>query len=140
MAAMLATPARQDDRYPVNLRVDSELFAAASYATNLSRGGLFVAIDKPLPAHSLLEMTLTLPGPGDEIRALGRVVWNCEVQKSTCPRTPGMGVKFLSMSSEDWGRVVAFLAALPQPADAGIDLRAFRASRREILKADRPPL
>ncbi len=117
MATMLAAAVRQDDRYPVNLRVDcsSRAAFAANYATNVSRGGLFIASEKPLPPNSALELTLTLPGSSARIRALGRVVWSCEIRKDTYHLTPGMGVKFLSMSREDWGRFVEFLAGLPAP-------------------------
>jgi type IV pilus assembly protein PilZ len=126
MATMLAPAVRQDERYPVNLRVDcsSRDAFAASYATNVSRGGLFIASDRPLPPYSALELTLTLPGSSDRVRALGRVVWNSEIRIGT--GHAGMGIKFLSMSCEDWGRLIDFLAGLPAPeaAPQGPSLRA----------------
>jgi uncharacterized protein (TIGR02266 family) len=117
MASMVAAAIRQDDRYPVRLRVDctSRDAFTAGYATNLSRGGLFIASEKPLPPDSALELTLVLPSSA-RIRALGRVVWDRDPRKSTCPLTPGMGVKFLSLSRADWGQLVEFLAGLPAPA------------------------
>jgi type IV pilus assembly protein PilZ len=110
---------REDERYPVNLPVNcsSHEVDAASHVANLSRGGLFIASEKPLPSDSLLELTLTLPDPPSEIRALGRVVWTCDIRTGTCLRAPGMGLRFLSMSHADWKRLIEFLAGLSEPAE-----------------------
>jgi type IV pilus assembly protein PilZ len=117
MATQDAAAIRQDDRFSVRLRVDcsSRDTFAAGYATNLGRGGLFIASEKPLPADAALDLTLTLPGSSKRIRALGRVVWSRSRRQDLPLLTPGMGVKFLSMSCEDWGRLVEFLASLPVP-------------------------
>ncbi len=117
MTTLAVGAVRQDDRFPVKLPVDCvsrDAFTTGN-ATNLGRGGLFIASDKPLPTDSALELMLTLPASGARIRALGRVVWNRPRRQDTPLETPGMGVKFLSMSSEDWRRLVEFLADLPVP-------------------------
>ncbi len=129
MATLVAAAIRQDDRYTVKLRVDciSRDAFAAGYATNLSRGGLFVASESPLPPDAALELTITLPSSSARVRALGRVVWRRERTKSAAAAAPGMGIKFLSMPSADWGRLVEFLAGLPAP-----ELTPLLSARREV--------
>ncbi len=109
---------REDERYPVNLPVNcsSHEVDAASHVANLSRGGLFIASEKPLPLDALLQLTLTLPNPPGEIRALGRVVWTY-VQRGTQQVTAGTGIRFLSMSGQNWRRLIEFLAGLSAPAE-----------------------
>jgi type IV pilus assembly protein PilZ len=137
MATLLAGPIRQDDRFPVKLQVDCvsrDAFATGS-ATNLGRGGLFVVSERPLPTDAALELTLTLPVSGARVRALGRVVWNRERRQSAPLLTPGMGIKFLGMSSHDWKRLVEFLASLPAP-----DVMPLITSRRTAVHAPAPAL
>ncbi len=105
---------RQHPRYPVNLTVDfttREAFVG-NHVSNLSRGGLFIATDSPLPVHSELDLELTLPQRDERIRARGRVIWNYDIRRGTSRVVPGMGIKFLDMSTADNRRLTDYLATL----------------------------
>jgi type IV pilus assembly protein PilZ len=109
------TPAavpRQHIRYPVSLRVDYSTRDAfvANHVSNLSKGGLFIASDAPLPVDSELELVLTLAEPMECIKARGRVIWNYDIRKGTTRVIPGMGIKFLDMTPADRCRLAAYLA------------------------------
>ncbi len=114
-----ATVPREHVRYPVRLRVDYSTRDAfvANHVSNLSKGGLFIASDSPLPVDSELELILTLAEPAECIRARGRVIWNYDIRKGTTRVIPGMGIKFVDMSSADRSRLAEYLAGL-KPASA----------------------
>jgi type IV pilus assembly protein PilZ len=108
---------RQHVRFPVSLRVDYSTRDAfiANHVSNLSKGGLFIASDAPLPVDSELELVLTLAEPAECIRARGRVIWNYDIRKGTSRVIPGMGIKFLDMSAADRHRLADYLSALRPP-------------------------
>ncbi len=118
MTSTLDPPStREHPRYPVSLRVDYSTRDAflANHVSNLSRGGLFIASERPLPVNAELDLVLILPGAEARIQARGRVIWNYDIRKGTSHVTPGMGIKFLDMPSSDRQRLADYLATL-QPA------------------------
>ncbi len=109
---------RQFKRYPVDLRVDYGTRDAflANRVSNLSRGGLFIATETPLPVQSELDLVLTLKNEDERIRARGRVVWNYDIRKGTSRVIPGMGIRFVDLSPDDSHRLVDYLDTLrPAP-------------------------
>ena len=64
----------------------------ASYCTNLSRGGLFVPSDDPLPPDSELTLQLSIPGETEPVSLTAKVRWVREFDAEQGPA--GMGVKF----------------------------------------------
>ncbi len=119
---MSETPTRQHPRHPVDLKVDYTTRDAflANHITNLSRGGLFIASEAPLPVSSELDIVLTLPDQDERIRARGRVIWNYDIRKGTTRVIPGMGIKFLDISPEDSHKLAQYLATLaPAPRSDG---------------------
>ena len=102
---MTSDPAdrRVDPRYRVDIQVDCETrdMFVSNHVTNISRGGLFIRSERPLPIQSEIAMTFILPGAERKIRVVGRVVWNYDVQKPETRLVRGMGIKFLDMSPED---------------------------------------
>jgi type IV pilus assembly protein PilZ len=106
---------RQEQRYPVNLRVDYSTRDAfiANRITNLSKGGLFIPTEKPLPVHAELDLVLTLPERAEHIQARGRVIWNYDIRKGTSRVIPGMGIKFVDMSPDDKQKLADYIETLP---------------------------
>jgi uncharacterized protein (TIGR02266 family) len=92
---------RKSVRVPVTLRVSftdlGEL--GASLMTNLSRGGVFIATDRPAEIGTRLELRFHIEETGEEIDVPGEVVSqnlgpNFESGQS------GMGLRFLEMKPE----------------------------------------
>lgn len=113
---------RQDVRYPVDLRADystRDAFVSNS-VTNLSRGGLFIESDNPLPVGAEVDLTLTLPGVDRVMRMRGRVIWNYDMGKGSCHLVRGMGIKLVDMGTRERRRLEEFLETLqattPLPA------------------------
>ena len=71
---------------------------------NISRGGIFITSEQPLPIDSLLEIRFRLPGKQEEIRAVGVVRWI-----TGAPDAPGMGIQFVRIAEEDNQKVSSFL-------------------------------
>jgi len=79
---------------------------------NISRGGLFIRSDRPLPLQAEVVLTLRLPDAGVTIRATGRVVWNYDVARGTSRIIPGSGIRFVDMSPTDRAALESYLKKL----------------------------
>ncbi len=94
-------------RIPVHLRIDRSTLGAFldSEIMNLSRGGVFIRTDLPLPPGSEVDFEFSLPTSGRTVRAEGVVVWSRKRgMKSTSSfpeHPPGMGVQFKELAQED---------------------------------------
>jgi type IV pilus assembly protein PilZ len=97
----------RDPRYQVDIPVDYEtrdLFLG-SRVTNISRGGLFIRTDNPLPVQTEVSLSLHLPQDEGVIQARGRVVWNYDVPKNSFHVVSGMGIKFIDLTSDQRARI-----------------------------------
>jgi type IV pilus assembly protein PilZ len=104
----------RDPRYQVDIPVDYEtrdLFLG-SRVTNISRGGLFIRTDNPLPVQTEVSLSLHLPQNEGVIQARGRVVWNYDVPRNSFHVVSGMGIKFIDLSSEQRNRIESSLKRL----------------------------
>jgi uncharacterized protein (TIGR02266 family) len=113
------SPPREHARYAVDLSVDYSTRDAfvSNRVTNLSRGGLFIRSEQPLPIATEVDLTFTLPGTAAPLRARGRVIWNYDIQKGSSRMVRGMGIKLLDMGLEERQMLVEYLDTL-QPAKA----------------------
>ena len=86
---------RVHERYEVTIPVDctTQQFFLANHVCNISRGGLFIRSDKPLPLETEVSLVLRLPEADLCIRAMGRVVWNYDIAKGTSRIVPGSGIR-----------------------------------------------
>ena len=94
---------RLDRRFDVNIRVDCETkdMFVSHYVTSLSKGGVFVETEDPLPIQSEVHLKLALPESNQTIEAKGKVAWTYDIKKGTGGHvTPGMGIRFLDLSAE----------------------------------------
>jgi molecular chaperone DnaK len=93
---------RRDPRHPVNLLVHvaardvDEL--AERYATDVSRGGLFVRTREPYPVGTMVRLEVRLTGGTPAIRALAIVRYSQPDRPGVNPPVkPGMGLEFLEL-------------------------------------------
>lgn len=98
---------RRSTRIPVEvaLGVHSESNFFSGLTRDISDGGLFVATHTPLPQGTHVTVKFALPAC-PEISADGVVVWVSEPLSGH----PGMGVRFLELSSENEALIRRFMA------------------------------
>jgi len=115
-----AAGVRAHARYEVSMPVDCstrDVFVSSQFC-NISRGGMFIKSDTPLPIDTEVSLVLRLSEPGRSIRARGRVVWNYDMAKGTTRIVPGSGIRFTDMAAEDREALEGLLV------DLGARLRA----------------
>jgi len=80
---------------------------------NISRGGLFIATKRVLPIKTVVDLKFTLPETNREILAEGEVVWSWPAEeKKKSNVSPGMGIKFSSMSEIDLKAIEAYVESV----------------------------
>lgn len=100
--------AEQRESLEVDIGFASDTNFYSGFSGDLSDGGLFVATYSVLPVGTELLLSFVLPG-GRQISAKGRVQWTSEPHDDA-ELTPGMGVRFEELSTDDAEAVRAFLA------------------------------
>jgi uncharacterized protein (TIGR02266 family) len=86
---------RRDERIALALEVEFRNVGAflVAYSTNLSKGGMFVEMEEPLPVGTEIAMRFAVPGAGEPaIDVIGVVTWVQAWRTELQPR--GMGVRF----------------------------------------------
>ncbi|MCY1023207.1 TIGR02266 family protein [Pyxidicoccus sp. MSG2] len=105
------------DRAP---RVEYELPVAYSsvagfvtdWAVNLSRGGLYINTDKPLPVDTVVRLLVTLPGAHFPVELKGRVTRTNAPGSHAANQSPGMAVEFVDVDDEKRSRIGEFVERL----------------------------
>jgi type IV pilus assembly protein PilZ len=105
---------RAHERYEVTIPVDctTQQIFVSNHVCNISRGGIFIRSDKPLPLQAEVSLVLRLPEAGVSIRAIGRVVWNYDVPKGSSRIVTGSGIRFVDMSASDRAALESYLKRL----------------------------
>ena len=109
---------RQHPRFPASFPVECSTreFYFSNHVCNISRGGLFLRSDRPLPLNAEVSLVLHLPETGRNVFAVGRVMWSCDVEKESPPLVPGSGIRFVGMTASDRAALESYLADLgPTP-------------------------
>ena len=108
---------RAHPRYQVTIPVDcsTQGLFISNHVSNISRGGLFIRSEQPLPLNAEVSLEIRLPATGGCIRAKGRVVWNYDMARGTSRILPGSGIRFVDMSATDRAALEAYLESLPRP-------------------------
>lgn len=105
------------DRAP---RVEYELPVAYSsvsgfvtdWATNLSKGGLYINTDKPLPVDTVVRLLVTLPGAHFPVELKGRVTRINAMGTVPANQSPGMAVEFVDVDDDKRSRIGEFVERL----------------------------
>ncbi len=100
---------RSAQRVEVMWSVDCETEDTFLYASimNISKMGIFVRTDEPLPVGSELTLRFTPRGDEPTFTMQGRVQWVNRVHTFGENLNPGMGVKFVSLTPDQRERLVA---------------------------------
>ncbi|RKI13963.1 TIGR02266 family protein [Corallococcus sp. AB030] len=107
-------------------RIDHELPVAyrtvagfvTDWAVNLSRGGLYINTQQPLPVGTVVRLLVSLPGASFPVDLSGKVT-RTNPQGTPGSEVPGMAVEFLDVDDEKRSRIEAFVERLREalPAD-----------------------
>jgi len=94
---------RKDERVlaEIKLKFKSANGFIQKYAEDISKGGVFISTDKPLPFDTVVKLVLIFPD-GEELKLDGKVIYvlNQEEAKKLL-RSPGMGgVQFINVTPE----------------------------------------
>jgi type IV pilus assembly protein PilZ len=110
---------RTNARYEVTIPVDctTQQVFISNHVSNISKGGLFIRSDKPLPLDAEVSLVLRLPDVGLCIRAKGRVVWNYDMLKGTSRIVPGTGIRFIDMSPADRTALEGYIDGLARRSE-----------------------
>jgi len=103
---------------PVNLRIkfrsDSLPQFIERYATDVSRGGIFIRTREPLGVGTQLKLDFQYQGGTPLMSGDGTVVWVREFDPSRANVPPGMGVRFDKLAPESLGVLEQILVAKAQ--------------------------
>ena len=81
------------------------------WAVNISRGGLFINTQKPLPVGTLVRLIISLPGTEFPFDLTGRVTRVNEAHLVP-NQVPGMAVEFVDVDDEKRTRIEEFVERL----------------------------
>jgi len=89
----------------LKVRIDDGDKVFFGYAKNISKSGLFIATVNPHDPGSRFQIEVPLPEPlGVSVQCEAEVVWKRHYTRGG-PYEPGMGLKFLDISTELSGSI-----------------------------------
>ncbi len=86
------------------------------WATNISRGGLFINTRKPLPVGTSVKILVQLPGASFPFQLEGRVT-RVTAYDNNANMVPGMGVEFIDVDEARRREIEAFVERLTRELD-----------------------
>ncbi len=94
---------RLERRAPIELKVEYKRLNTffADYTRNISRGGTFIATDRPLQVGTEFVFALGVPKLAEPLRLTGRVIWVVPVEEGTPGNPAGMGIEFQYSGEEE---------------------------------------
>ena len=94
---------RRSSRTPIELKVEYKRVNTffADYTKNISRGGTFIATERPLPIGTEFIFALGIPHLEEPLRLTGKVIWITKVDDSSKANPAGMGIEFQYSSDEE---------------------------------------
>lgn len=99
---------RRYTRYAQRLDAHLRGWSEPCLATEVGRGGIFIATDADIDRHVAMQCALRLPEVDQELRFEAEVLYRADVQGGL----PGLGLRFSEISAEDEAALIDFLARL----------------------------
>ena len=102
---------RRANRASVTVRIDyatvDEIFS--EFTRDINEGGVFIETEKPHQAGTEVSMQFHLPGSGEVLQTVGRVV---RVSNGHPSAPAGMGIEFDELTPSDRGKIDTIVRAL----------------------------
>ena len=97
----MADDQRNDDRVETEIRIAYRTVGSflSDYALNLSKGGVFIHTDNPLPPKTMVRLVFSLPGVPVLFDVSGRVRWS-QQEFDEGDELPGMGIEFVHLEEK----------------------------------------
>lgn len=133
MSSEQRTSERVDAKLMVDFSLDPENVFLFNKTSNVSKAGVFISTETPLPAGTELEVII-YPKHEDPEIATHEVVIPSKVVRSWTKdevgegMSPGMGVQFLSMKEEDWKLIESAIREATEERPLDMDVVAGEAS------------
>ncbi len=113
------TMGRKYPRYSTAIKVTfkSQEQFVQEYTKDISKGGIFIATEKPLPVNSRVELIISIPNLSGEIKVIGEVVHtvtNDNTSVKTYDRVAGMGIQFIEFEGDGQKRLEQYFQSLTQ--------------------------
>jgi len=107
------------ERIDVEWSVDCETEQTFLYAsiTNISEMGIFVATHEPLEVGTRLTLRFAMPGEESPFILLGQVQWVNPIRMLSDNPNPGMGIRFVDLSSENRERIISSVRTIAYVRD-----------------------
>ena len=96
---------RRFTRYSGRFQTRLEGLATPCLATELGRGGVFIATNADVAIHSAMSCEMLLPELGRDLHFAGEVLYRAENQGAL----PGLGLRFQDISSTDEALLIEYL-------------------------------
>ena len=105
---------RVGSRTPIELRVEYKRLNSffADYTKNISRGGTFIATDRPLDVGTDFVFKLGVPNLSEPLVLAGRVQWIVTPEQAGEGRESGMGIGFIFETELERQRVESVVEKL----------------------------
>ena len=109
LGQLLAEPSgRRFTRYPERLSARLQGLNTPCMATEVGRGGAFIATEAEFDLHSATHCEIALPDVGRNLRFEGEILYRSEDQGTPS----GLGLRFADISSEDEAALIEYLIRL----------------------------
>ena len=105
---------RRAQRAPIELKVEYKRLNTffADYTKNISRGGTFIATERPLPIGTEFVFALGIPHLEEPLRLRGKVMWITDTDHAEEESPAGMGIEFQFTSDDERHEKVSSVEAL----------------------------
>lgn len=100
---------RRFTRYPQRLAARLQGYEGPCLATEVGRGGIFLATDLHAAHHTAMKFEIKLPELGRALRFDGEVLYSKETRGN---HHRGLGLRFLDISAEDEASLIEYLSWL----------------------------
>jgi uncharacterized protein (TIGR02266 family) len=108
---------RRANRASVTVRIDyatvDEMFS--EFTRDINEGGVFIETEQPHQAGTEVSMQFHLPGSGEVLQTIGRVV---RVSSGLHSAPAGMGIEFDELTPSDRGKIDTIVRALRSKSSA----------------------
>ena len=84
----------------------------SDYIQNISRGGIFVPTQQPLPENTQLQISFSLPNYDRLITTEGIVVHSVHANSACTDSPAGMGIQFKALSEKNQQLIDAYIESL----------------------------